>query len=495
MAGRFIPPSEQYFDNSGNILSGGLLYFYDSGTAVAKDTYSDPDGAIPNTNPVVLDAAGRTPNIYLDGSYKLIIRDSAGVQIEERDPVLAADDTTKGFAVWNAVTTYDVDDIVRASNNLLYISIAASNQNFEPSANATKWTRVQLLSSYNANETYAIGDVVIDSIGDIYRSLTNSNTGNTPASSPTDWTTVVAGAFSGNVTVGGTLDVTGATTLSSTLASQGITTTGNTPAGAASAGEGRFFPNNTFGALVYGKGATYDVALGRDNTNVALGVLTGTQNLVALGGLAVTGALSKGSGSFRIDHPLKPDTHQLVHSFTESPQADLLYSGTVDLVNGEAEINLDEYHGMTEGTFVALNRNIRVFTTNESDWEPIKGYVIGNVLHISCQDATCSDSVSWLVIGERHDKHMMDTDWTDDQGRVIVEPEKVIPPEPTYVQRTITVEVEGETQIKTEKVAEHVEIIDGVATLIPESTKKVEVPLTKEVLVFNADGSPVMVQV
>ena len=141
-------------------------------------------------------------------------------------------------------------------------------------------------------------------------------------------------------------------------------------------------------------------------------------------GLAVAGALSKGSGSFRIDHPLKPETHQLVHSFTESPQADLLYSGTSDLVDGAAEINLDEFHGMTEGTFVALNRNIRVFTTNESDWEPIKGSVTGNILSISCQDASCSDKVSWMVIGERQDKHMMNTEWTDEQGRVIVEPLK-----------------------------------------------------------------------
>ena len=142
------------------------------------------------------------------------------------------------------------------------------------------------------------------------------------------------------------------------------------------------------------------------------------------GNQEITGSLSKGSGSFRIDHPLKPETHQLVHSFTESPQADLLYSGTTDLVGGEADINLDEYHGMTAGTFVALNRNLRVFTTNETDWEPIKGSVVGNILHISCQDAACSDSVSWLVIGERHDQHMMDTDWTDDQGRVVVEPLK-----------------------------------------------------------------------
>ena len=192
MAGRFVPPSEQYFDDSGDILSGGKLYFYDSGTAVAKDTFSDPDGTTANANPVILDGAGRTPNIYLNGAYKLVIKTSADVQIEERDPVLAADDTTKGFALYNAVTVYSVDNIVRASNGLLYISIANSNQDNEPSATAAKWTQVQLLSSYNANETYAVGATVVDADGDIYKGLTASNTGNTPASNPTNWGSTIA---------------------------------------------------------------------------------------------------------------------------------------------------------------------------------------------------------------------------------------------------------------------------------------------------------------
>jgi hypothetical protein len=31
-----------------------------------------------------------------------------------------------------------------------------------------------------------------------------------------------------------------------------------------------------------------------------------------------------------------------------------------------------------------------------------------------------------MVIGERKDKHMMDTEWTDENGKVIVEPLKPI---------------------------------------------------------------------
>ena len=142
------------------------------------------------------------------------------------------------------------------------------------------------------------------------------------------------------------------------------------------------------------------------------------------GNLSCTGSLSKGSGSFKIDHPLKSKTHHLVHSFVESPQADNIYRGKVDLVDGTAAVNIDAVAGMTEGTFAALNREIQCFTTNETGWTAIKGSVTGNILTITAQDDACTDSISWLVIGERQDQHMYDTEWTDDNGKVIVEPLK-----------------------------------------------------------------------
>ena len=148
----------------------------------------------------------------------------------------------------------------------------------------------------------------------------------------------------------------------------------------------------------------------------------------ANGSVTIVGALSKGSGSFKIDHPLpeKKDTHHLVHSFTESPQADLIYRGKVSLVNGVATVNIDTVAGMTEGTFVLLNREVQCFTSNETGWIAVKGSVSGNILTINAQDNTCNDTISWLVIGERQDKHMYDTNWTDENGKVIVEPLKEI---------------------------------------------------------------------
>jgi len=144
------------------------------------------------------------------------------------------------------------------------------------------------------------------------------------------------------------------------------------------------------------------------------------------GNLTVSGSISKGSGSFKIDHPLdsKSDTHHLVHSFVEAPQADNIYRGVVDLVDGTASVNIDTVAGMTDGTFVALNREIQCFTSNETGWIAIKGSVSGNTLTITAQDNTCTDTVSWLVIGERKDQHIIDSDLTDANGKIIVEPLK-----------------------------------------------------------------------
>ena len=159
-----------------------------------------------------------------------------------------------------------------------------------------------------------------------------------------------------------------------------------------------------------------------------------TDNYFAVGGWSAgaglanfkCGAISKSSGSFCIDHPLPTlqKTHNLVHSFVESPQADNLYRGKATLINGTATVNIDEIAAMTEGTFVLLNREVQCFTSNEADWDAVCGFVNGNILTIKSQNQNSTATISWLVIGERQDKHMYDTDWTDENGKVLVEPLK-----------------------------------------------------------------------
>ena len=142
------------------------------------------------------------------------------------------------------------------------------------------------------------------------------------------------------------------------------------------------------------------------------------------GNWTITGALSKGSGTFKIDHPIKPSTHDLIHSFVEGPRADLIYRGVVSLSDGWAEVDLDEAVGLTEGTWAALCRDPQVWVQNDSGWDAVKGSVNGSTLTILCQSPNSNDEVSWLVVAERQDDHICEADWTDSEGHPILEPEK-----------------------------------------------------------------------
>jgi hypothetical protein len=46
-----------------------------------------------------------------------------------------------------------------------------------------------------------------------------------------------------------------------------------------------------------------------------------------VGNVKVTGALTKGGGGFRVDHPVDPENNYLSHSFVESPDMTNVYSG------------------------------------------------------------------------------------------------------------------------------------------------------------------------
>jgi hypothetical protein len=169
-----------------------------------------------------------------------------------------------------------------------------------------------------------------------------------------------------------------------------------------------------------------DLTSGRVLTGAGTSAIAVTGNAVLSGDLSITGALSKGSGSFRIPHPLpaKNETHQLVHSFIEGPQCDLIYRGSDTLVAGSATVNLDTASNMSEGTWVLLCRNEQCFTSNETGWSSVRGSVRGNILTIECDTATSIDTISWMVVAERHDAHILETSWTDEDGRPIIEPEK-----------------------------------------------------------------------
>lgn len=73
-----LPNAQQQFcDGNGAPLAGGSVYFYVVGTTTPKTTYQDQALSTPNTNPVVLDAAGRA-TIWGSGSFRQVLYDVNG---------------------------------------------------------------------------------------------------------------------------------------------------------------------------------------------------------------------------------------------------------------------------------------------------------------------------------------------------------------------------------------------------------------------------------
>jgi len=115
------------------------------------------------------------------------------------------------------------------------------------------------------------------------------------------------------------------------------------------------------------------------------------------GDVDVTGFLTKGGGSFKIDHPLDPANKYLYHSFVESPDMMNIYNGNVVLdANGEAAVELPEWFG-------TLNRDFRYQLTCIGGFAPV--YIAQKVQNNSFKIAGGQPSmeVSWQVTGIRQD--------------------------------------------------------------------------------------------
>lgn len=80
----------QFFGNDGVPLAGGKLYTYLAGTTTLQASYTTSTGLIANTNPIILNAAGRLDNeVWLpDGvAYKFVLDTSLNVTIGTYDNI------------------------------------------------------------------------------------------------------------------------------------------------------------------------------------------------------------------------------------------------------------------------------------------------------------------------------------------------------------------------------------------------------------------------
>ena len=93
----FAGAGSQFFTDDGVPLDGGLLYTYVAGSTTPLTTYTSNIGVVTNSNPIVLDSAGRVPyEIWLlEGTVaKFILQDAQAVQIGSWDNIAGANDLT-----------------------------------------------------------------------------------------------------------------------------------------------------------------------------------------------------------------------------------------------------------------------------------------------------------------------------------------------------------------------------------------------------------------
>ena len=132
--------------------------------------------------------------------------------------------------------------------------------------------------------------------------------------------------------------------------------------------------------------------------------------------VTVSGALSKGSGSFDIPHPTKGGDWRLRHSFLEGPTCDNIYRGTTTISGSSATIDLDTVSNMTAGTWEALNTN--TWSMVSSSGNAVTWSLSGKTLTINGPNgAVCN----WMVIGERKDDNIKGSKQTDSNGKLITE--------------------------------------------------------------------------
>jgi hypothetical protein len=190
---RHYNPINRYWTNDGLVLDSGTVEFLDPDTSVRIAIFSDSTLDTAATNPQTLDATGRMSEVFFDGSANVIVRNSAGVQQDQDNPV-GGEQQTGEFTLWNALITYIVGSIVKGSDGKFYISLVDPNTNNNPvSPSPASWSEIRFIGMYNASETYSIGDVIQDSNGDLWKSVVNSNLANTPSTDTgANWLNAIA---------------------------------------------------------------------------------------------------------------------------------------------------------------------------------------------------------------------------------------------------------------------------------------------------------------
>lgn len=161
MAVLMTEPKIQVLDHNGNPLSGGKIYTYAAGTLTPKASYVDSSESAENTNPIILDGAGRA-SIFISGSYKFIVTDAGDTTLYTADNITAFSagtvDSTLSDSMFMLFHEHDASKQVRfdltniSASTTRTITIPDSDISLGVSAGGTH----VLLGSYVANNNTSV---------------------------------------------------------------------------------------------------------------------------------------------------------------------------------------------------------------------------------------------------------------------------------------------------------------------------------------------------
>lgn len=116
-------PYMQILNTDGTVLSGGIIYFYQTGTTTALTVYPTSADAVASTNgftSATLDSSGRptvssaVTDIYVTSAYKMVVKDSNGSTIRTVDNIVTLGQliSTAAKSTSYAVTVSDRDKVL-----------------------------------------------------------------------------------------------------------------------------------------------------------------------------------------------------------------------------------------------------------------------------------------------------------------------------------------------------------------------------------------------
>jgi hypothetical protein len=169
MAVSIIGPKFYAWDSdTGAPLAFGKVFTYQAGTNTPKATFQREDGVTENANPVILNGAGYA-DIYLIGSYKIVVKDADDVEVWTSDPVTDPSGLQKEWINERAATQVSPTSF----------SIVGNHTDVYTAGKALQLDDASYLYGYVDSVTYVGGNTVVEVLSDdpLTGSLTRSWTG------------------------------------------------------------------------------------------------------------------------------------------------------------------------------------------------------------------------------------------------------------------------------------------------------------------------------